>query len=160
ILLEGKEVPREVLKAALRKGTLEGKLTPVFCGSSKNFHGVQLVLDAVVDYLPAPTDRAAVTGTVQRGKAEEKGESKTDAKDTFACLAFKTGTEPTGDLGYLRIYSGDRKPKDEVQNRTTGKTERIARIFRMRGDRREPLESAGPGEIVAAVGLKNTSTGH
>jgi elongation factor G len=160
ILLEGKEVPREVLKAALRKGTLEGKLTPVFCGSSKNFHGVQLVLDAVVDYLPAPTDRAAVTGSVPRSKDKEKVERKPDVKDPFSCLAFKTVTEPTGDLVYLRIYSGELKPKDEVQNTTTGKTERIARIFRMMGDRREPLECAGPGEIVAAVGLKNTSTGH
>jgi elongation factor G len=159
-ILEDKPVTKEALKAAIRKGTLEGKLTPIICGSSKNFHGVQLLLDAVVDYLPSPAQRAAVKGSVPRSKDKEKVERKADPKDPFSCLAFKTVTEPTGDLVYLRIYSGELHPKDEVLNTTTGKTERIARIFRMMGDRREPLEVAGPGEIVAAVGLKTTYTGH
>jgi elongation factor G len=160
LILDEKPVPKEALKAALRKGTLEGKLTPIFCGSSKNFHGVQLVLDSVVDYLPSPADRAAVTGIKPRSKEKEVVERPADPKAPFSGLAFKTVTEPTGDLVYVRIYSGQLKPKDELLNSTNGKTERVARIFRMMGDRREPLEVAGPGEIVAAVGLKNTFTGH
>jgi elongation factor G len=160
LILEEKPVPKEMLKAALRKGTLEGSLTPIFCGSSKLFHGVQLVLDAVVDYLPSPADRKPVKGAKPRSKDKEVLERKADPAEPMACLAFKTVTEPTGDLVYLRVYSGLLKPKDEVLNTTTGKSERIARIFRMMGDRREALETAGPGEIVAAVGLKNTYTGH
>ena len=158
LILEEKPVPTDLLKAALRKGTLEGKLTPIFCGSSKNFHGVQLLLDAVVDYLPSPEDRQAVKGVVPRTKAET--ERKPLASEPFSGLAFKTVTEPTGDLVYVRIYSGELKPKDEVLNTTAGKTERIARIFRMMGERRESLDVAGPGEIVAVVGLKMTYTGN
>ncbi|MFO0927181.1 MAG: EF-Tu/IF-2/RF-3 family GTPase [Gemmataceae bacterium] len=141
-----------------RKGTLEGKLTPIFCGSSKNFHGVQLLLDSVIEYLPSPAERDAVTGIVPKTKDEVQ--RKPDPKEPFSGLAFKTVTEPTGDLVYVRIYSGELKPKDEVLNTTTGKSERVARIFRMFGDRREPLEVAGPGEIVAVVGLRNTYTGN
>jgi len=140
------------------QGDPEGKMTPIFCGSSKNFHGVQLVLDAVVDYLPSPEDRLAVKGIVPRTKAE--AERKPLASDPYSGLAFKTVTEPTGDLVYVRIYSGELRPKDEVLNTTTGKWERIARIFRMMGERRDSLEVAGPGEIVAVVGLKNTYTGN
>jgi elongation factor G len=160
LILEEKPVPRELLKKALRRGTLEGKLTPILCGSSKNFHGVQLLLDAVVDYLPSPAERPAVSGAVPRSKDKERAERKPDAGEPFAALAFKTVTEPTGDLVYLRIYSGELHPKDEVLNTTTGRTERVARIFRMMGDRRDVLEVAGPGEIVAVVGLRNTYTGH
>src|SRR5262245_56677182 len=158
LILEDKPVPNEVLKAAIRKGTLEGKFTPIFCGSSKNYHGVQLLLDAVVDYLPSPADRPPVTGIVPKKK--EEAQRKAEPKEPFSCLAFKTVTEPTGDLVYLRIYSGELRPKDEVMNTTSLKTERVARIFRMMGDRRESLEVAGPGEIVAVVGLKQTYTGH
>lgn len=158
LLLENKPVSKELLKKALRKGTIEGKLTPIFCGSSKNFHGVELVLDAVVDYLPSPAERPVVTGMVPKSK--EKAERRPDPKEPFAGLAFKTVTEATGDLVYVRIYSGELHPKDEVRNTTTGKSERIARIFRMMGERRDSLEVAGPGEIVAVVGLKNTYTGN
>jgi len=160
LILEDKPVPNDLLKKALRKGTLEAKLTPILCGSSKNFHGVQQLLDAVVDYLPSPGERPPVKGAVYKSKEKERGERKPEASEPFSCLAFKTVTEPTGDLVYLRIYSGELRPKDEVMNTTTGNTERLARIFRMMGDRRDPLEVAGPGEIVAAVGLKNTYTGH
>jgi elongation factor G len=156
-ILEDKPVPKDLLKAALRKGTLEGKLTPIFCGSSKNFHGVQLLLDGVVDYLPSPEERPPVTGMVPKSK--EEAQRKPEASEPFACLAFKTVTESTGDLVYLRIYSGELHPKDEVLNTTTGRTERVARIFRMMGERRDSLEVAGPGEIVAAVGLKQAHTG-
>jgi elongation factor G len=160
LILEEKPVPKEMLKAALRKGTIEGKLTPVVCGSSKLFHGVQLLLDCVVDYLPSPADRPPVTGVVPRDKEKKRVERKADPKEPFAALAFKTVTEPTGDLVYVRVYSGELHPKDEVLNTACGRSERIARIFRMMGDRREPLEVAGPGEIVAVVGLKQTYTGN
>jgi elongation factor G len=146
------------LKAAIRKGTLDGTFTPIFCGSSKNFHGVQLLLDGVVDYLPSPTERPPVECAVPRSK--EKVMRGPDPKQPFAALAFKTVTEPTGDLVYTRIYSGEVRPKDEVMNTTSGRPERIARIFRMMGERRDALDVAGPGEIVAIVGLKQTYTGN
>jgi elongation factor G len=158
LVLEGKPVPEGLLRAALRKGTIEGMLTPIFCGSSKNFHGVELLLDAVVDYLPSPLERPPVSGTAPKSK--EKVERRPDPKEPFSCLAFKTVTEATGDLVYLRIYSGELKPKDEVLNTSTNRSERVARIFRMMGDRRDSLEVAGPGEIVAVVGLKDTYTGN
>jgi elongation factor G len=160
LILEEKPVPVEALKAALRKGTLAGTFTPIVCGSSKNFHGVQLLLDSVVDYLPSPEERPPVTGAAYKSKEKEEVQRKPIASDPFASLAFKTVSEPTGDLVYIRIYSGEVHPKDEVLNTTTGKTERIARIFRMMGERRDSLEVAGPGEIVAVVGLKNTNTGN
>jgi elongation factor G len=158
LILEEKPVPIDMLRAALRKGTIEGKLTPIFCGSSKNFHGVELVLDAVVDYLPSPEERPVITGTVP--KTREPAERKPLPTEPFAGLAFKTVTESTGDLVYVRVYSGVLHPKDEVWNTSTNRPERIARIFRMMGDRRESLEEAGPGEIVAVVGLKETWTGN
>src|SRR5437764_894163 len=117
-ILEGQPVPKDLLRSALRKGTLEGKLTPVLCGSSKNFHGVQLLLDAVVDYLPSPAERPPVSGTVpgrrgaHAGQEKEKVERRPDAKDPFSALAFKTVSESTGDLIYLRVYSGELHPKD------------------------------------------------
>jgi elongation factor G len=160
LLLEEKPVPTELLKAALRKGTIENKLTPILCGSSKMFQGVQLLLDAVVDYLPSPAERPPVSGVAPKDKEKKVIERRADANDPFSALAFKTVTEPTGDLVYVRIYSGELHPKDEVLNTACGRSERIARIFRMMGDRREPLEVAGPGEIVAVVGLKQTYTGN
>lgn len=160
LILEGKDVPEELLVAALRKGTLEGKFTPILTGSSKNFHGVQHLMDAIVDYLPSPLDRGSVECLVYRSKEKDKAARNPDPKDPFAGLAFKTVSEPTGDLVFVRIYSGTLKPKDDVLNTTTGKHERVARILRMMGDRREPLEEAFPGEIVAIVGLKNVFTGN
>src|SRR5262249_4122242 len=139
-------------------GTLSGKMTPVHCGSSKAFQGVQLLLDAVVDYLPSPAERPPVSGI--HPKTKEKVERRAEASEPFSCLAFKTVSEATGDLVFLRIYSGELHPKDEVLNTTTGKWERIARIYRMMGERRDNLEVVGPGEIVAVVGLKYTHTGN
>jgi len=158
LILDAKPVPPDVLKKALRKGTLTGVFTPVFCGSSKNYHGVQLLLDAVVDYLPSPSERPPVKGIVPKSK--EEVQRKADTNEPFSGLAFKTVTEPTGDLVYVRVYSGKLHPKDEVLNAGTGKYERIARIFRMMGERRDSLDEIGPGEIVAVVGLKNTYTGN
>jgi len=161
LVLEGKEIPEATLRHAIRVGTLANKITPVHCGSAKTFHGIQLLLDAVVDYLPSPADRGAVHGTTAgRVKEKTKVDRRPDPNEPFAGLAFKTVSESTGDLVYVRIYSGQLKPKDDVLNATSGKDERVARIFRMMGDRRDALDVAGPGEIVAVVGLKQTFTGN
>jgi elongation factor G len=157
-ILDGKPVTEAMLRKALRAGTLAGKLLPVHCGSSKEYHGVRLLLDAVNDYLPSPSDRPPVEGFTVKGK--EKAERKPVASDPFSGLAFKTVSEKHGDLVFLRIYSGVLKPGDTIQNTTIKKSERISHIYRLMGDRRDRLEEAGPGEIVAVVGLKYTSTGH
>jgi elongation factor G len=158
MVLEGKEVSEEMLRKSLRQGTLEGKFTPIYCGSSKNFHGVQILLDAVVDFLPSPLDRPPVEGIVP--KTKEKTLRKPDPKDHFAGLAFKTVAESTGDLVYVRVYAGELRQGDVVLNTTVGRTERIGRLYRMMGNTRQELEVAGPGAIVAVVGLKQTYTGH
>src|SRR5262249_52552716 len=134
LVLEGKEVSEELLRKALRAGTLSGKLTPIHCGSSKNFHGVRLLLDAIIDYLPSPAERPPVSGVVPKSKDKERVERRPDPKEPFSCLAFKTITEPTGDLVFLRIYSGELHPKDDVLNTAVNRGERVARIFRMMGD--------------------------
>jgi elongation factor G len=157
-ILEGKEISEEMVRKAIRAGTLSGKLTPILCGSAKEYHGVRLLLDAVRDYLPSPADRPPVTGFVPKSK--EKAERKPDASDPFAALAFKTVSEKHGDLVFLRIYSGELHPGDTIFNSTVKRSERISHIYRLMGDRRDRLEAAGPGEIVAVVGLKQTSTGN
>jgi elongation factor G len=157
LILEGKPVSEELLRRALRAGALTGKLLPVLCGSSKEYHGVRLLLDAVRDYLPSPADRPPVQGFVP--KTKEKVERRPDPDDPFAALAFKTVSEKHGDLVFLRIYSGKLHPGDTILNSTIKRTERISHIYRLMGDRRDRLEEAGPGEIVAVVGLKQTATG-
>ncbi len=157
LLLEGKDISEELLRKALRKGTLEGKFTPIHCGSSKNFHGVQLLLDAVVDYLPSPLDRPPVEGIVP--KTKEKTIRKPETTEPFSGLAFKTVADPNGDLVYVRIYSGELHQGETVINTTLNKQERINRLYRMMGNSRQDLEVAGPGSIVAVVGLKTTYTG-
>jgi elongation factor G len=159
-LIEGKEVPETMIRKALRNGTLAGQFTPIHCGSSKNFHGVQLLLDAVVDYLPNPLDRPPVEGTIPKTKPAEKALRKPDPTEPLAALAFKTVAESTGDLVYIRVYSGELKPGEPYLNTTNGRSERIARIYRMMGDKRIELETAGPGSIVAGIGLKETFTGN
>src|SRR5947209_142597 len=119
LVLEGKDVPEELLKSALRKGTMEMKLTPVVCGSSKNFHGVQMLLDAVVDYLPSPLERPPVKGIVP--KTKEKQERKPDASEPLSALAFKTISEQHGDLVFLRIYSGKLESGTTVLNVNAGR---------------------------------------
>src|SRR5438445_5321405 len=157
-ILEGKTVSEEMLRKALRAGTLSGKLLPVHCGSSKEYHGVRLLLDAVVDYLPSPAERPPVTGFVP--KTKEKAERKPEASEPFSALAFKTVSEKHGDLAFLRIYSGELRPGDTVTNSTVKRAERISHVYRLFGDRRDRLEIAGPGDIVAVVGLKQTTTGN
>lgn len=158
MILEGKEVPKEKLLHALRKGTIENRFSPIYCGSSKNFHGVQILLDAVVNFLPSPLDRPPVEGL--HPKKKEAVTRKPDPKEPFSGLAFKTVAEPTGDLVYVRVYSGTLKQGDTVLNTTYGKSERIARLYRMMGNTRQELEQAEPGSIVAVVGLKTTYTGN
>ncbi len=156
-VLEGEEITEDMIRHALRVGTLSGKLTPVLCGSAKEFHGVRLLLDAVRDYLPAPSDRPPVQGFIP--KIKERAERKPEASEPFTALAFKTISEKHGDLVFLRIYSGELRPGDIIYNTSIKKTERISHIYRLFGDRRDRLEVAGPGEIVAVVGLKQTATG-
>ena len=159
LLLDGKEVPEEVLKAAIRKGTIETIFTPILCGSSKTFHGVQHLLDAVCDYLPSPLDRPPVEGIVPRTKVKEM--RPPDPKVPFSGLAFKTVADATaGDLVYVRVYSGELKPGDTVTNTSNTRSERIGRIYRMMGNKRVELDVAGPGMIVAVIGLKQTYTGN
>jgi elongation factor G len=158
MILEGKEIPKAKLVNALRKGTIENKFSPIYCGSSKNFHGVQILLDAVVNFLPSPLDRPPVDGI--NPKTKESVIRKPEVKEPFSGLAFKTVAEPTGDLVYVRVYSGVLKQGDTVQNTTYGKSERIARLYRMMGNTRQELEEALPGAIVAIVGLKYTYTGN
>ncbi len=158
MILEGKEVPKDKLIHALRDGTLSGKFSPVYCGSSKNFHGVQILLDAVVNFLPSPLDRPPVDGFVPKSK--ERAHRKPATEEPFSGLAFKTVTEPTGDLVYVRVYSGVLRQGDTVLNTTVGRTERIARLYRMMGNEKQELPEAVPGMIAAVVGLKQTYTGH
>ncbi|MBL8865579.1 MAG: elongation factor G [Gemmataceae bacterium] len=158
LILEGKDVPVDLIRKTLRKGTLEGVFTPVTCGSSKNFHGVQHLLDLVVDCLPSPLDRPPVDGI--NPKTKDAVKRAPDAKEPFSALAFKTVAEPTGDLVYIRVYSGEMKPGENYTNTTNGKKERMARFYRMMGDKRIELEKAGPGDIVAGIGLKETYTGN
>jgi elongation factor G len=157
-ILEGQEIPEELLRKALRDGTLAGKFTPILCGTSKMFHGVRELLDAVVAFLPSPVDRPPVEGIVP--KTKEKVERRPDPKDPFAGLAFKTIAEPTGDLVFVRVYSGQLKQGDTYLNTTVNRSERVSRIYRMMGNKREEMEVAGPGEIVAVTGLKQTYTGN
>jgi elongation factor G len=158
LVLEEKPVPEELLRKTLRKGTLEGLFTPVHCGSAKMFQGVQQLLDLVVDCLPSPADRPPVEGV--NPKTKEKVHRKPDPKEPLSALAFKTVAESTGDLVYIRVYSGELTPGGTYLNTTLNRSERIARIYRMMGDKRLELEKAGPGDIVAAVGLKQTATGN
>lgn len=158
LILEGKEVPLDLIRKTLRTGTLNGVFTPVTCGSSKNFHGVQHLLDLVVDCLPSPLDRPPVDGL--HPKTKDALKRKPEASEPMSALAFKTVAESNGDLVYIRVYSGELKPGETYMNSTTGKRERIARFYRMMGDKRISLEKAGPGDIVAAMGLSDTYTGN
>ena len=157
LVLEGKPVPEDLIRKTLRHGTLEGVFTPVHCGSSKMYQGVQQLLDLVVDCLPSPVDRPPVEG--MHPKTKDAQTRKPDPAEPFSALAFKTVAESTGDLVYIRVYSGRMKPGDTYLNTTINKSERVVRFYRMMGDKRLELESAGPGDIVAAIGLKQTFTG-
>ncbi|HOB35392.1 MAG TPA: elongation factor G [Bacillota bacterium] len=156
--LEGEEITSSAIKAALRKGVLANKLVPVLCGSSYKNKGVQPLLDAVVDYLPAPDEVADIRG-ISVATGEEVIRKSAD-EEPFAALAFKVMTDPyVGKLVFLRVYSGVLSSGSYVLNSTKGKKERIGRLLRMHANHREEITSICAGDIVAAVGLKDTSTG-
>lgn len=156
--LEGKEINIETLKTTLRKAVLANKIVPVFTGSALKNKGVQLVLDAVVDYLPSPVDVPPIKGVDP--KTGNPMERKSSDEEPFAALAFKLQTDPfVGALTYFRVYSGSLKAGSYVYNATTGEKERVGRILRMHANEREEVKEVYAGEIAAAVGLKNTKTG-
>ncbi|SDS55173.1 translation elongation factor 2 (EF-2/EF-G) [Paenibacillaceae bacterium GAS479] len=155
--LEGEEISIPELKAALRKGVIEVKIFPVIAGSSYRNKGVQMMLDAVVDYLPAPIDVPAIKGTLEDG-TETTRESSDDAP--FSALAFKIMTDPyVGKLTFFRVYSGVLNSGSYVVNATKGKRERVGRILQMHANSRQEISSVYSGDIAAAVGLKDTTTG-
>ena len=156
--LEGQPVPEADLRRAIRKGTLSGRLVPVLAGSSFRNKGVQPLLDAVVDYLPSPLDIGAVRGTNPRtGEVEER---PVDEQAPFCALAFKIMTDPyVGKLTYFRVYSGTLRAGSYVFNATRGVRERVSRILLMHANHREDIPEATAGNVVAAVGLRETTTG-
>jgi len=156
--LEGEEVSKEALVAALRKATLALEITPVFCGTAFKNKGVQLLLDAVVDYLPSPLDIPPVHGVLPNSDEEATRETKDDAP--YSALAFKIMTDPfVGQLTFFRVYSGTIESGSYVYNSTKGKKERISRIVRMHSNKREEVDMVHAGDIAAAVGLKYSTTG-
>ena len=156
--LEGQEVPTAKIRAAIRKATCAVKMVPVVCGSSYRNKGVQKLLDAIVDYMPAPTDVPAIKGVNPRTDEEEERKSSDD--EPFAALAFKIMTDPyVGRLSFFRVYSGTLTTGSSVLNATKGKRERMGRILQMHANHREDIESVYSGDIAAVVGLKNTTTG-
>ena len=156
--LDGEEIAEDVLKAAIRKATCEVKLFPVFCGTAFKNKGVQLLLDAVIDYLPAPLDVPPIIG-VEPGTDNEI-EHHADDNEPFAALAFKVMTDPfVGRLTFFRVYSGTLESGSYVQNATKDARERVGRILQMHANSREEISEVHSGDIAAAVGLKNTGTG-
>ena len=155
--LEGEEIDKELLKKAIRKGTLAVEITPVSCGSSYKNKGVQLLLDAIIDYLPSPIDVPAIEGVDLDGNEVQRHSSD---DEPFSALAFKIVTDPyVGKLAYFRVYSGVLQAGSYVMNSTKGKRERIGRILQMHANKRQEIEEIHAGEIAAAVGLKDTTTG-
>ncbi len=156
--LEGQEIPTAKIRAAIRKATCAVKMVPVVCGSSYRNKGVQKLLDAIVDYMPAPTDVPAIKGVNPRTDEEEERKSSDD--EPFAALAFKIMTDPyVGRLSFFRVYSGTLTTGSSVLKATKGKRERMGRILQMHANHREDIESVYSGDIAAVVGLKNTTTG-
>ena len=156
--LEGDEIPQEQIRAALRTATLSLGICPVLCGSAFKNKGVQPLLDAVVNYLPAPTDVPPVTG-VEPGTDKEVVR-RADDKEPFCALAFKIMTDPyVGQLAFFRVYSGEISSGDQIINARTRKKERIGRLLQMHANSRKEIDEVATGDIVAAVGLKAVTTG-
>ena len=155
--LEGEEISVEELKAALRKGVIACEINPVFCGTAYRNKGVQLVLDAVIDYMPSPLDIPAIKGVLLDGEEAERHSSD---EEPFAALAFKIMADPfVGKLAFFRVYSGVLKSGSYVINSTKNKKERIGRILQMHANTREEISEVYAGDIASAVGLKDTTTG-
>ena len=158
LYLEGEEVPTDKIRAAIRKATIAVQMVPVTCGTSYKNKGVQKLLDAIVDYMPSPLDIPAITGT--NPKTDEEETRPADDSAPFSALAFKIMTDPyVGKLGFFRVYSGTLETGKAVLNSTKGQRERIGRILQMHANHREDIEQVWSGDIAAAVGLKNTTTG-
>jgi len=156
--LEGEEIEVDELKAAIRRATLAVEFFPVLCGSAFKNKGVQLVLDAVIDYLPAPTDIESMKGQLEDGTEAER---KPGDDEPFSALAFKVMTDPfVGKLTFFRVYSGVVESGSYVLNSTKGKRERVGRILQMHANTREEIPVCYSGDIAAAVGLKDTTTGN
>ena len=156
--LDGEELSKEEIKAALRKATISNEIVPVVCGSSYKNRGVQKLLDAIVDYMPAPTDVEAIKGTNPETGEEEDRISSDD--QPFAALAFKIMTDPyVGKLCFFRVYSGTLDAGTTVYNSVKDNNERIGRILQMHANNRKDIDTVYAGDIAAAVGLKNTTTG-
>ena len=156
--LEGEEIPADKIRAAIRKATVAVKMVPVTCGTSYKNKGVQKLLDAIVDYMPSPLDVPPVEGT--HPKTDEVETRAADDSAPFSALAFKIMTDPyVGKLGFFRVYSGTLETGKTVLNSTKGQRERIGRILQMHANHREDIEQVYSGDIAAAVGLKNTTTG-
>ncbi|NOX90265.1 MAG: elongation factor G [Calditrichaeota bacterium] len=156
--LENEDITVRELKNAIRKATIDGKITPVFCGSAFKNKGIQRLMDGIVDYLPSPLDKGAVKGINPKTGEEILRKPKDDAP--FSALAFKIQADPyVGRLTYVRVYSGQLNSGSYVYNTTSDKKERVARILRMHANHREDIDVARAGDIVAIVGLKHTKTG-
>lgn len=154
--LEGEELTEAEIATALRKGTIDGTIVPVLCGSAFKNKGVQLLLDAVVDYLPAPIDVPPIQGTLPDGEVVAR---KADDEDPFSALAFKIMADPYGRLTFIRVYSGVLKKGSYVLNSTKNKKERISRLIVLKADARIEVEEMRAGDLGAALGLKDTFTG-
>ncbi|MGI5891184.1 MAG: elongation factor G [Bacillota bacterium] len=155
--LEGEEFTQQEIIAGVRKATLANAFTPVLCGSSFKNKGVQQLMDAIIDYLPSPIDVPAIKGVNEDG---EEVERKSSDEEPFAALAFKVVSDPyVGKLTFFRVYSGVLKSGSYIYNSTKGKRERIGRILQMHANHREEIQEAFAGDILAAVGLKDTTTG-
>lgn len=158
LALEEQEIPSELIRKAIRRGTLDNKFIPVVCGTSYKNKGVQKLLDAIVDYMPAPTDIEDIKGTVPKTGAEDSRPSADNAP--FSALAFKIMTDPfVGRLSFFRVYSGTINTGTTVLNSTKGNRERMGRILQMHANHREDIDTVYAGDIAAVVGLKNTTTG-
>ena len=158
LYLMGEEVPADKIRAAIRKGTVAVKMVPVVCGTSYKNKGVQKLLDAIVDYMPSPLDVPPVEGT--NPKTGEVETRPADDSAPFSALAFKIMTDPyVGRLSFFRVYSGTLETGKTVMNSTKGQRERVGRILQMHANHREDLQQVWSGDIAAAVGLKNTTTG-
>ena len=158
LALEEEEIPTDMIRKALRKGTIDNLLVPVVCGTSYRNKGVQKLLDAIVDFMPSPLDIPAIKGVDP--ETEEEDERPADDNAPFSALAFKIMTDPyVGRLSFIRVYSGKLTTGSTVLNSTKKQKERIGRILQMHANHREDIEEVFSGDIAAVVGLKNTTTG-
>ena len=158
LALEEQPIPTELLRKALRKGTIDNLIVPVVCGTSYRNKGVQKLLDAIVDYMPAPTDIPPIKGVNPDTEEEEERPSSDD--EPFSALAFKIATDPfVGRLSFIRVYSGTLNTGTQVLNSTKKQKERIGRILQMHANHREDIETVYSGDIAAVIGLKNSTTG-